>query len=467
MAWRLTIPSPLVIGSLLAVMLSLPTPTASSVPDLVLRGGHRFDTTRQVMVKNTGIVVIRGRFMQVGGDPTAFAGPGAKIVTLADDDYILPGLIDLHAHYNMTLNKIRREETRSMPIIYLANGVTLTFPAGELDPEAMLAARRRIEAGEQVGPRLLSSGPYFGPARPGWNPDATSEEIRREIDFWASRGVAGIKVKRISARHLAAVIEAAHAHGLTVTGHLDSGFHDTVNSRDAIRMGIDRIEHFLGGDAIDPARPAYDSLVDVTPGTPAFARIVDLFLKAHVYFDATLTAYGYFADRGEAYDPWVEERQFFTPYARQITGNRRPRIEAFGRIYEVKQATLKAFFDAGGAGLITLGTDHASTGEFLPGFSVHREMHAMVLAGLPAAAVLDIATINGARALNLGDRLGSVETGKWADLIVVRGNPLADITNTRQVRAVMKNGVLYDPGELLDSVRDTIGPADASEAADW
>ena len=54
------------------------------------------------------------------------------------------------------------------PLIFLGNGVTSTFPAGEVDPEGMMAARRRIERGEQIGPRILSSGPYFGSARPGW-----------------------------------------------------------------------------------------------------------------------------------------------------------------------------------------------------------------------------------------------------------------------------------------------------------
>ena len=65
------------------------------------------------------------------------------------------------------------------PIVFLANGVTSTFPAGEVDPEGMMAARRRIERGEQIGPRIHSSGPYFGTARPGWrNADWTPERIR-------------------------------------------------------------------------------------------------------------------------------------------------------------------------------------------------------------------------------------------------------------------------------------------------
>lgn len=435
--------------------------------EIVLRGGWLFDGGRGQMVKNTGIVVLRGRFMAVGADLAGRDLSTAQVITLTDDDYILPGLFDLHAHYNMTLNKIRRDETEVMPVLYLANGVTSTFPAGEFDPDGMMAARQRIDRGEQTGPRIHSSGPYFGPARPGWNPDITKAEIRSEIDHWAERGVAGFKVKRISAIHLEAVIEGAHAHGLTVTGHLDSGYRNTINPQDAIRMGIDRIEHFLGGNDIDAGKPAYDSLIGVTPDTAAFRRIVELFISHSVYFDTTLTAYGYFGDRGEEYEHWIDERKFLTPFARELTRDRRARIDRFRTIYAVKWRTLKAFHDAGGGHLITLGTDHASTGEYLAGFSVHREMHAMVLAGIPPATVLRIATINGARALNLGDRLGSIETGKWADLIVVRGNPLEDIRHTRQVRKVMKAGDLYDPAALLASVEGKLGPKNADDAVNW
>jgi imidazolonepropionase-like amidohydrolase len=294
-----------------------------------------------------------------------------------------------------------------------------------------------------------------------------ADRLRAEIDHWAERGVRGIKVKRISARHLEVVVERAHRHGLTVTGHLDSGFNDTINPRDAIALGIDRVEHFLGGDAMPPERSAYDSFPDIRTDSASFHRIVARFLENRVYFDATLSAYGYFGDRAEGYDKWTDERRFFTPYARELTAERRQRIERFGTIFQIKLTTVKAFYDAGGGDLLTHGTDHNSSGEYLPGFSVHRELHAYVMAGLPPAAELRAGTINGARALGLGDRLGSIEVGKWADLFVVAGNPLEDIRHTRNVRYVIKAGELYDPAELLESVENSIGPRDESELDNW
>ena len=424
---------------------------SAGAESLLIEGGHLFDAVSGRRVRHRATWITHGRLQQVNVPPEGLRGAGLPVLKLADEDTLLPGLFDLHAHYNLTLHEKRREETRVMPVLYLANGATSTFPAGSFDPEAMVEMRRRIDRGEQIGPRVWSAGPYFGPARPGWNPDATAEEIAAEVDVWAERGVAGFKVKRISPRQLAAVIESAHRHGLTVTGHLDSGFNDTTNPRDAILLGIDRVEHFLGGDALPAGRPAYDSFeANVRPDTPEFARIVELFLEHHVYFDPTVTAYGYFGDRAQAFDRWTDERRFFTPYARELTAD-----------------TLKAFYDAGGGGLITLGTDHNSAGEYLRGFSVHRELHVFVLAGIPPADALRMATINGARALNLGDRLGTVEPGKWADLIVVPGDPLQDITVTRGVHTVIKGGKAYRTQDLLASVEGALGPRSEDELADW
>jgi len=103
----------------------------------------------------------------------------------------------------------------------------------------------------------------------------------------------------------------------------------------------------------------------------------------------------------------------------------------------------------------------------LPGFAYHRELLAMTWAGIPPAAVLKAATINGARALGIDARLGSIEAGKLADLFVVGGNPLDDIKAARNVRFVFRDGVAYDPTELLRSAQGKIGPVGPDDHADW
>lgn len=427
---------------------------------VVVRGGWLFTATSDSVVRNRGILVRGGRLLRVNADLAAEDTAGARVLQLADDEYVIPGIVDVHAHYNMTLgpNGTREDEYTYNPLIFLGNGVTTTFPAGEYDPEGMMAARQRIDAGAQIGPRIFNSGPYFGTARRGWRQDMTAEEIRREVDEWAAKGVRGFKAKGISPEHLKPLIEQAHRHGLTVTGHLESGFRNSVNARDAVLMGIDRVEHILGGDALSPQRSAYQSWILVDTASAAFKDIVRLFLEHNVAFDPTITAPVYFTTLKEGFDYWVDERRFFTPEVQAWVSEKPPRRyhALMDSLYWAMRRTTKAFHDAGG--LVTLGTDNPSTGEFLAGFSAHRELHTLVLAGISPAAALRIGTINGARALGAGDHLGSLEPGKFADLVVIAGNPLEDIRNTRNVRHVMKAGTLYDPAALLKMAEGKIGP---------
>jgi imidazolonepropionase-like amidohydrolase len=438
---------------------------------LVIRGGWLFDGTGDAFVRNRGIVVQDSVLLHVNVDLTDREFGAARVLELTDQDYLIPGLFDLHAHYALDLRgEGRVDDDEAYPALFLANGVTSTFPAGEVDPEKMRDLRIRIERGEQVGPRLFNSGPYFGTARRGWNRSITAEEIEAEVDYWVSQGAHGFKAKGITPHHLQALIDAAHKHGVTVTGHLDSGFRGSVNPRDAIVMGIDRIEHFAGGDALTADRPAYSSLVEMTPEMPEFQRIVELYIERGVYFDATLSAYGYWAHRDpEVYEYFEPELDYLTPYARQLVEAQLPRriIEQFEEIYWVKRDLIKKFYDLGGGHLITLGTDHPSWGEFFSPFSVHRELHALALSGIPAAEVLKIATINSARALRVDDRLGTLEPGKLADLMIMKGDPLEDIRNTRNVHRVVKDGTVYDSRALLESMKGKLGPAGPEQLAAW
>jgi hypothetical protein len=235
-------------------------------------------------------------------------------------------------------------------------------------------------------------------------------------------------------------------------------------------MGIDRIEHFMGGDAMTADRSAYASLVEMTPDMPEFERVARLYIDEGVNFDATLSAYGYYGEREpQVFDYFHDEMKYLTPYARELVENNLPRQvnEQFEQIYWVKRALIRKFWEMGGGDLITLGTDHPSWGEYFSGFSVHHELHAFVLAGIPPADVLRFATINAARALGVGDELGTIEPGKRADLVVIGGNPLEDIRATRDVRRVLKDGESYDPVALLQSVEGRLGPTGPEDLDAW
>ena len=225
----------------------------------VVTGGRWLDVHTGTLVENEGITIHDGRIISIGPPPDT--ADFTVTINVEQEDTILPGFFDLHAHYAVDLfGEGRVDETAAYPELFLANGVTTTFPAGEMDPVRMRELRLSIESGDRRGPRILNSGPYFGSWRRGWDDDAmTPDSIRREVDHWASLGAAGFKAKGARPEHLSPLIEQAHEHGLTVTAHLDSGFGNTVNPRDAILMGIDRVEHFLGGDMMPADRTAYAS----------------------------------------------------------------------------------------------------------------------------------------------------------------------------------------------------------------
>ena len=448
--------------TLLVVVLgaSSSMPLAARQKTTVIRGGSLFDGTSTTVVPNPGIVIRAGKIMAVG-NALDLGGSEPRLIELDDDDVLLPGLFDLHAHYSVTLaGEPRTEEFRAQPAIYLANGVTSTFPAGEYDPDGMGALRTRIDRGEQAGPRIFNSGPYFGSARPGWDHAVSRQWIYDEVDRWAERGVRGFKAKGIRPEHLEPLIERAHQHGLTVTGHLGSGYRGTVNPRDAILMGIDRVEHFLGGPAFPAEQSAYASFPTFRPDSPEFLEILDLFKRHGVTYDATIVAYAYFGASADTLDTWTDEQRFFSPKVRDWLaargGRPGPPNEQFDAIYEVKCPIVKAFHDGGGT--LSLGTDQPSRGRFLPGFSIHREIQQYVRCGIPPGEVLQIATQNNARAIGVSESLGTIEVGKLADMFVVSGNPLEDIRRTRDVRWVMKGGRLFRPEELLKAVEGILEP---------
>ena len=149
-----------------ATQLVMAQRTEGQEGQLVIRGGWLFDSVSDKRRPNAGIVISGGKITAVDADVEQQVLRTANVIDLADNDTVLPGMIDLHAHYNLDLvDKGRVEEVVYNGIVFLANGVTSTWSAGEYYPERVQAQRDRIAAGESIGPRLFMSGPYFGAFR--------------------------------------------------------------------------------------------------------------------------------------------------------------------------------------------------------------------------------------------------------------------------------------------------------------
>jgi imidazolonepropionase-like amidohydrolase len=443
---------------------------AKTVP-LVLRGGWLFDAVSDTRRRNDGIVIRNGKISSLNIKEERQSLADAHVIDLADSETILPGLIDLHAHYNLDLvDKGRVEEVIHNGTIFLANGVTSTWSAGEYYPERVISQRDLIDAGDAIGPRLFVSGPYFGAFRCeynikvaaddciAWPNDISEEEIRDEVDKWAKQGVISVKIKQATPGEAKIIIEQAHKNGMTTAGHLANyNVEYDVDTRDAILMGMDRIEHQL-------------TLGSGGPLSAEMQQMVDLMIKHQVYYDANLQMYGGINERNKYASEmlWVDESKYFTPYTQSLLEQRGPPpAESDEPEFTQRVLELKTLYEAGGENLLIVGTDEPVYTSLLPGFAYHRELLAMTYAGLPPAIVLKAATINGATALGVEDDLGSIEPGKIADLVVVRGNPIEDIKATRDIRFVVKEGVVHDPEVLLMSAEGKIGPVGPGDHADW
>jgi imidazolonepropionase-like amidohydrolase len=440
---------------------------------LVIQGGWLFDGLSDTRRRNTGIVIRDGKIVSVDVEGEQQLLAGTSVIDLADTETIIPGLIDLHAHYNLDLvDKGRVEEVAYNGTIFLANGVTSTWSAGEFYPERVIARRDLIEAGDAIGPRLFVSGPYFGAFRCeyqvkvaadeciAWPNDITEQEIRSEVVKWARQGVVSIKIKQATPGEAKILIEQAHKNGMTTAGHLANyNVEYDVSTRDAILMGMDRIEHQLTL-----------ALGSSDPRSSEMQEIVDLMIEHQVYYDTNLQMYGGILQRQKHLSEmiWVDESKYFTPYTQTLLELRgAPEPESDEAEFTQRLLELKTFYDAGGENLLIVGTDEPVYTSLLPGFAYHRELLAMTYAGLSPVVVLKAATINGATALGVDDRLGSVEPGKLADLVVVRGNPIDDIKAARNIRLVIKEGIVHDPNVLLRSAEGKIGPVDPEDHMDW
>lgn len=440
---------------------------------LLIRGGWLFDGISDARRRNSGILVEGGNIIGVDLPSNIPSTMPVQVIELAESETILPGLIDLHAHYNLDLiDQGRAEEAVYNGIVFLANGVSATWSAGEFFPERMIAQRDLIEAGRAVGPHLFVSGPYFGAFRceynvsvaedecAAWPNDITEKEIIDEVSKWAQEGVVSLKIKQATPNEARIIIEQAHKLGMTTTGHLANyNVEYDVSTRDAILMGIDRIEHQLtlavGQD---------------DPRSTQMNEVVDLMIKHKVYYGPNLQMYGGINLRNAhpTEMTWTDESKYFTPYTQtRLLQRGIPSPESEQKEYDQRIIELMALYDAGGKHLIVVGTDEPVYTTMLPGFAYHRELLAMTYAGLPPIDVLKAATINGAMALGVADRLGSLESGKSADLLVVKGNPLDDIKAARNIRFVMKAGQIHNPEELLRLAEGKIGPAGPADHRDW
>ncbi|GAA0325233.1 hypothetical protein GCM10009087_39450 [Sphingomonas oligophenolica] len=430
-------------------------------------------------VEDRTVLIDGGRIVavQAGSDPV----PAGYAVSDLSGDSVMPGIVGMHDHqYYIARPNLDAsghsdaplmvpQMAFSSPRLYLASGVTTLRTTGSVEPYTDLNMKAAIDAGTLPGPHMDVTGPYLeGSGSPfiQMHPLKDAADATRTVNFWADQGATSFKAyMNISRAELKAAIEAAHARGLKVTGHLCS-----VSYPEAAALGIDDLEHgFWVNTQLDPGK-APDVCPDSSGGPTLQAMtaesaegkaLIALLVAHHVAVTSTLPVFEGSSPHYRTLPP--RQLELMSPEARtdyfyvRTLGLARPaaRTAQAAAMWGNELGLERAFVAAGG--LLLAGPDPTGGGQVLPGFGDQRAIELLVEAGFSPVEAIRIGTLNGATYLGLADRIGSIAAGKHADLVVVKGDPSTKIADIENVVTVFKDGVGYDPAPLLASVRGRYG----------
>lgn len=415
---------------------------------LIIKNVDVFNSEEGTLMKNK-TVVVNGKIIEKIVDAGEEFDESAMTID-GTGKTLLPGLFDMHGHLS-----------RIDGIMNLAAGVTsVRDMANSFDlPEI----KDDFNNNTVLGPRILimsgfidQAGPYAGPVG---KIIKSLEEGIEAIDFYHERGYQQIKLySSIDPTWVKPLAEKAHANRMRLSGHIPA----YMIAEDAVKNGYDEIQHinmialnFLG-DTIDTRTPKRFSMVgkyahNIDLNGEAFKSFVNLLKEKDIVIDPTVSIYeGMLTSKAGEPNPSfdtildrlpIQVKRGFYSGGLPVSENEQQNFQdSYNKLLEM----IKALYDAGIR--IVPGTDS------MVGFGLHEELENYVKAGIPAADVLKIATINSAKVIGVESELGSIKEGKLADMILVDGNPLENIGNIRRVEFTIKDGNIYDCKKLYEAI---------------
>src|SRR6185295_9558101 len=462
-----------VIPLLLALIAQRPDSLAAQVREYVAVDTSLLALTHVLLVDGTGgapksdqtIVIRAGRIATVGPAASVQVPAGARTMDM-NGSTVIPGIIGMHDHLFYTAAGGRAVQmSYTGPRLYLGSGVTTIRTTGSRAPYAEINLKDIITRGLVPGPRIHLTAPYITGENGGGAMAILNspEAARRFVAYWAAEGATWIKAYTdIRRAELGAAIQEAHKHGVKVTGHLCS-----VSFQEAVALGIDNLEHgmltasdFTTGKQADvcPVNLMTQISASDPKGNAGQATIQSL-VQHHVSMTSTLAVYEPFV----ANRPTKDERtlQAMDPEVRDSYLKMRQQIDSSGTGWVSQEAFKKAMafereFVAAG-GLMAAGVDPTGIGGALAGYGDQHNYELFIEAGFAPAQAIQIMTANGAKILGVAQTLGTVEPGKLADLVVLRGNLTTDPAVIRSPTIVFKDGVGYDSAKLIASVQGRVG----------
>lgn len=417
---------------------------------IAFTGASVFDAVSGTVKPRTTVVVVGNLITAVGPDGTVKIPDGVDVVD-ARGKTLLPGLWDMHVHLSGVDGAL-----------HIAAGVTTARDMGN-DYEALRAIRERFDAGTAVGPRVMMAGLVDGPgqyAAPTGVLVDTPDEARATVRKLKSEGYVQVKIYSSVKPELVPVIaDEAHKLGMRVSGHIPA----FMTAEQAVRAGYDEIQHvnmlflnFLFDTVKDTRTPARFTAVaehaaELDLGSPKVREFITLLKDRRTVVDPTANAFEelFAARKGQISPVFAAVANRMPPQVRRgfLSGGL-PVPEGmdakYRKSFEQVLSMLAVLYRSGIR--IVVGTDS------LAGFAYHRELELYVKAGIPATAVLQMATIGAARIMGREKELGSIEVGKLADLVLVDGDPASTISDVRKTSLVVKDGVVYRPTEIYGAI---------------
>lgn len=460
-----------------ALALSLATTACASVPpasssdaDLVVRNVTVVDVAAGRAVGGRDVFVKGERIVDVVPTGRTSAAPSARVVD-GRGRFVIPGLWDMHAHLNMQLDPARQQ----LPL-FTAFGVTGIRVMNTPMLTGALARYREVQAqvanGSLVGPRVLAIGSWsvngaagVSDAMPAYYKTRTEEEGRQLARHIKDLGYDFIKIYNgIPREGYVGLTDEARRLGIPFAGHepapmsaielSNAGQRSIEHSRifllncwpgaDSMRQRLQTAHHtVLRQRMVDEYSPATCAAVFRT-----FAKNGTYITPTHVTrkMDAFADDLSYRANHALRYIPARQQIAWHADANGMIAADPTPAgRKAFMDFYAAGLALTAAASRAGVP--VMLGTD-AGDSFVVPGASVHEELGELVKGGLSPAEALRAATLSGATFLGRTADFGTVQAGRAADLVLLDANPLADITNTTRIRAVIRAGRLFERAAL-------------------
>jgi imidazolonepropionase-like amidohydrolase len=410
-------------------------------------------------IRDAFVLVRDGRIEQVG---TGAPPPGADIVE-GNGGWLLPGFIDMHAH--LLVPRCERGPDGSIfdrAVSEQVIGALLDFGVTTVRSPATptvegLRLRDDLNAGRVRGPRAFASAELIN------DPNLTADQIRQLVrDALPHRPDYYKAYSRLGAEQVRALVEEAHAHGVPVIGHLGQ-----TSWRDGADLGIDYLTHAVDWSegslpaasreayrraiaARGPIRARIDWLELFDANSAEAAATIDALLRNNISVDPTLIAYDtkFAAPNGGSYadnrfvnivpalhDDWRACMRITSDWSAEDYrrwGAAWPKMLAWVRLMHARGV------------MLTTGTDLTNPW-VIPGESLHQEFALLHQAGLAPGEILRMTGENAARALRRPD-IGLIAPGRRADLVLLRGDPMADIENTRTIVWVMQGGTIVSRG---------------------